>query len=143
MDYPCSQSLVMCVNTFKHNWNGFCQREKYINIYIVYEHTCFRILILISFVADAYDSTRYLESVMCFYEYNQANLFAKVYHFTIYLQQNNKNPSSHCRTIFLEEKFKLQYVRGDMLIHIHTQNIVLIFLRKQHFAWQSKYGSLP
>ena len=32
---------------FKHNWNGFCWREKYINKHIVYEHTYFNIFIMI------------------------------------------------------------------------------------------------
>ena len=48
--------LVIGGNTFKHNWNGFCLREKYINMHILYEHRYFSISIMISFVADAYDS---------------------------------------------------------------------------------------
>ena len=50
------------------------------------------------------------------------------------------NPSSHCRTGIFEEEF--QYVRGDIDIHIATQNIILTFLSKWHLAWQCKYGSL-
>ena len=38
------------------------------------------------------------------------------------------NPSSHCRTDIFEEEF--QYVRGDINIHIATQNIILKFLSK-------------
>ena len=58
----------MCGNKLKHNWNGFCLKEKYINIHIVYEHTYFSIFIMTFFVADAYDSRPYLEYVLCFYE---------------------------------------------------------------------------
>ena len=32
------------------------------------------------------------------------------------------NPSSHCRTSIFQEQF--QYVRGDIQIHIATQNIL-------------------
>ena len=53
------------------------------------------------------------------------------------------NPSSHCRTSIFEEEFKFQYVRGEVHIHIATQNIILTFLSKCRFAWQCKYGSLP
>ena len=52
------------------------------------------------------------------------------------------NPSSHCRASIFEEEFKFQYVRGDIHIHIATRNMILIFLSKWHFAWQSKHGSL-
>ena len=58
----------MCGNTFKHNWNDFYSKEKYINIHVVYEHTHFSIFIMISFAADAYDSRTYLQHVMSFYE---------------------------------------------------------------------------
>ena len=34
-------------NICKHNWNGFCSREKCINIHVVYDHTYFSILIMI------------------------------------------------------------------------------------------------
>ena len=51
-------------------------------------------------------------------------------------------PSSHCRTSIFEEEFKFQYVKGDIHIHIATQNIILTFLSKWHFALQTKYGSL-
>ena len=37
------------------------------------------------------------------------------------------NLSSHCSTGFFEEKFKLQYVKGDILIHIATQNLIWHF----------------
>ena len=47
MAYPYFWSLVMRGNMFKHDWNNFCQREKYINIHIVYEHTYFFIFIMI------------------------------------------------------------------------------------------------
>ena len=33
------------------------------------------------------------------------------------------NPSSHCRTSSFEEEFKFQNLRGDIHIHIATQNI--------------------
>ena len=38
------------------------------------------------------------------------------------------NTSSHCRTDIFEEEF--QYVRGDINLHIATQNIILTFLSK-------------
>ena len=56
----------MCGNKLKHDWNGFCLKEKYINIHIVYEHTYFSIFIVTFFVADPYDSRPYLEYVLCF-----------------------------------------------------------------------------
>ena len=34
------------------------------------------------------------------------------------------NPSSHCSTGFFEEEFKFQHVRGDIHIHIATQNLI-------------------
>ena len=37
------------------------------------------------------------------------------------------NPSSHCSTSFFEEEFKFQYVRGDIHIHIATQNLIWHF----------------
>ena len=37
-------------------------------MHIVYEDTYFSVFIMISFVADAYDSRTYLEYVLCFYE---------------------------------------------------------------------------
>ena len=52
------------------------------------------------------------------------------------------NPSSNCRTSIFEEEFKFQYVRENVHIHIATQNIILTFLSKWHFAWQCKYGRL-
>ena len=52
------------------------------------------------------------------------------------------NPSSYCRTSIFEEELKLQNVRRDIRIHIATQNIILTFLSKWHFSWQSKYGSV-
>ena len=58
----------MCGNTLKLNWDGFCLKEKYINIHIVYEQTYFSIFIMTFFVADAYDSRPYLEYVLRFYE---------------------------------------------------------------------------
>ena len=50
------------------------------------------------------------------------------------------NPRSHCRASIFEEEFK--YVKGDIYIHIASQNIILTFLSNCHFAWQCKYGSL-
>ena len=38
------------------------------NTHVVYEHSDFSTFIMISFVADAYDSKSYLEFVMFFYE---------------------------------------------------------------------------
>ena len=32
-------------------------------------------------------------------------------------------PSTHCKTSIFEEELKFQYVRGDIHIHIATQNI--------------------
>ena len=64
---------------------------------------------------------------------NSTNLFRKVYHFTFCLQKNNMNPS------ILEEKLEFQYLRGDIHIHIATQNIILTFLLKWHFNWYCKY----
>ena len=58
---------------------------------------------------------------------NSKNLFRKVYHFIFCLQKNNMNPSNHCRAGILEKKFQFQYVRGDIHIHIATQNIILTF----------------
>ena len=52
------------------------------------------------------------------------------------------NPNSHGRISIFEEEFEFQYVRGDIIIHIATQNIILAFLSKCHLAWQCKYGSL-
>ena len=37
------------------------------------------------------------------------------------------NPSSHCRMDIFEEESKFQYVRGDMHIHIATQNLIFTF----------------
>ena len=37
-------------------------------MHIVYEDTYFSVFIMISFVADAYDSRTYLEYMLCFYE---------------------------------------------------------------------------
>ena len=53
------------------------------------------------------------------------------------------NPSSHCRTSIFEEEVKFQYIRGDIHIHIATQNVILAFLSKWHLALQCKYESLP
>ena len=58
----------MCGETFEHIWNDFCEKEKYINIHVVYEHLHFSICIMISSVADSYDSRTYLQHVMCFCE---------------------------------------------------------------------------
>ena len=33
--------------------------------------------------------------------------------------------------------FKFQYVRGDIHIHIDTENIILTFLSNRHIAWQN------
>ena len=38
------------------------------------------------------------------------------------------NPSNHCRTSIFEEKFKFQYARGEIHVHIATQNLFLTFL---------------
>ena len=50
-------------------------------------------------------------------------------------------PSSLYRTSVFDKEFKFQYVRGDIHIRIATQDIILTFLWKWHFAWQCKYGS--
>ena len=50
------------------------------------------------------------------------------------------NSRSHCRASIFEEELK--YVKGDIHIHIASQNIILTFLSKYHFAWQYKCGSL-
>ena len=44
------------------------------------------------------------------------------------------NPTICCRRSAFEEDFKFQYVRRDIHIHIATQNIILTFLSKWHFA---------
>ena len=48
------------------------------------------------------------------------------------------NPSSHFGTSIFEKELKFQYVRGDIHIHIATQNISTI-LSEWRFAWQCKY----
>ena len=53
------------------------------------------------------------------------------------------NQSTHCRTSSFVEEFKFQYRRWDIHIHIATQNMILTFFSKWHFAWQCKYRSLP
>ena len=67
-------------------------------------------------------------------------VFGNVYHFTFWLQCTNMNQSSHGRTSIFVLEFNFQYVRGDVWIHIATQNITLTFLLKWHFDWQCKYG---
>ena len=60
-------------------------------------------------------------------------------------ENDNVTPFTSLSMLFasiLQDEFKFQYVRGDVHIHVATQNIILTFLSKWHFAWQCKYGSL-
>ena len=140
--YPYLQSLVMCGNMFKYNCNGLCQREKYINIHILYEHTCFSFFMIIPLLLMLM-TARHIPNMWCVsMNNNKTNLFGEVYHFTFWLQQTNMSLSSHCRTSIFEEEFLFQSVRGDICIHIITQNIILTFLSKWDFAWQCKQGNL-
>ena len=137
MTYKCLQSFVMSGNTFKHNWNDFFQREQYIS-----EHSYFSIFTMIALLLMVM-AAGHIQNICCVcMNNNQTNLFEKVYHFTFWLQQTSIIPSSHCSTSIFEEEFKFQYTKRDGHIHIATQNIILTFLRKWHFAWESKYGSL-
>ena len=52
-------------------------------------------------------------------------------------------PISQCSASIFKEEFKFQYLRGDIHIHVATENVILTFLSKWHFTWESKYGSLP
>ena len=52
-------------------------------------------------------------------------------------------PISQCSTSIFKEEFKFQDLRGNIHIHVATQNVILTFLSKWYFAWESKYGSLP
>ena len=53
------------------------------------------------------------------------------------------NPSSHCRTSIFLEEFKFQYVRGDIHIHIATQNIILIFCQSGTFPGSVNMEAFP
>ena len=130
MTYPCFESLVICGNTFKHNGNGFYQSEKYINIHIVYEYTYFSIFIMILLLVMLKTAGDYQNMFWVSMNNNYINLFGKLDHLIFGLQQNNMNPSSHCRTSFFAEEFKFQNVRRDIRIHRATRNIILIFLSK-------------
>ena len=60
-------------------------------------------------------------------------------------ENDNVTPFTSLSMLFasiFQDEFKFQYVRGDVHIHVATQNIILTFLSKWHFAWQCKYGSL-
>ena len=143
MVYPCLQSLVVCGNTFKRNWNGFCQKVKvYANINIVYEHPYLNFFIMVPLLLML-TTARHVQNMCCVPIYNnQLNLFEKVYHFIFWLQQTKMSPISHCTTSIFEEELKFQYVRGDIHIQIATQNIILTFLSKWHFVWKCKQESL-
>ena len=45
--WPIHVFMVICGNTFKHNWNDNCWREKYMNMDIVYKYTYYSIFIMI------------------------------------------------------------------------------------------------
>ena len=47
---------------------------------------------------------------------------------------------SHWTAGIFAEEFKFEYVGENIHNDIAKQNIVLIFLSKWHFVWQSKYG---
>ena len=122
MAYPCLQSLVMCGDRFKHNWNTFCQKQKYISKHIVYELKYFSIFTMMPLLLMLM-TTGNIQKMCCVSMNNsQTKIFGNVYHFTFSLQQTNMNPRSNCRTSILEEEFKFKYVRRDMYIHIATQN---------------------
>ena len=120
----------MCGNTFKHNLNRFCYGKKHVIINVMYEHKYSSIFIISSLLLMLMTTGYIYKTCWVSVNNNQTNHFGKVYHFTFWLQHTNMNSSRHCRTSNFEEEFKLQYVRGDVHIHIFTQSMILAFFFK-------------
>ena len=114
MAYPCFQSLVMPGNMFKHNWNGFCQREKQINLHKVYEHTYFSTFIMIPLFLMLM-TTGHIQNMCCVSMNNIQTTFLESisFHVLTTIDQHESKQSLQNGTSIFEEEFKFQYVRGD------------------------------
>ena len=142
MAYPCLWNLVMCGNTFKHNWNGFCWSKKYFNINIVYEHTYFS-----TFISDAYVNKACLEYILCIcivfpWIIIRQNYLGRFIFSIFAYNRLTWIETAIVKQVLLKKNLKFYYKRENVHTHIAAQKIILKVLPKLNFAWQCKYGNL-